>query len=263
MSELLVDRDGSITVFTLNRPEHMNALSRGLREQLKAALTEFEADPDQRVAIFTGAGERAFSAGADLKEMAGAAERRPIAAAPDIDGIARCEKITIAAVNGLAVAGGMELALCCDIRIAVDTAWFGLFEVSRGMIAGVAANLLPRLVPFGTAMDLMLTGERLPAAEALRIGLIQQVVPADELMNAARTKAAAIAAKSPTAVWGTKKVLTFWRDALVTEQHRFYEAVAERVSLSGDYLEGARAFAEKREPRFATGWPRPVSPPVG
>lgn len=264
MGELSIDRDGAVTVFTLDRPGQMNALSHGLRAELRAALAEFESDPEQRVAIFTGAGDRAFSAGADLKEMAdgGQSGRRPIVAAPDLDGIARCEKITIAAVNGLAVAGGMELALCCDIRIAADTAWFGLFEVARGMIAGVAANLLPRLVPFGTALDLMVTGDRLSAQDALRIGLVQQVVPAAELMASARAKAAAIAAKSPTAVWGTKKVLTFWRDALITEQHRYYESVAERVSLSGDYLEGARAFSEKRAPRFAPSWPQPAQPPT-
>ena len=167
------------------------------------------------------------------------------------------EKVTIAAVNGLAIAGGLELTISCDIRIASETAWFGVFEVKRGILAGVAVNVLPRLMPMGAVMDLMLTGDRLSADDAYRLGLVQQVVPADMLMEAAFKKAEMIAQNSQPAVWGTKQILKFWRDALMAEQHRYYQAVVNRVLLSGDVHEGPRAFAEKRQPLFANRWPDP------
>jgi enoyl-CoA hydratase/carnithine racemase len=259
MSDLLVDRDGPVTIFTLNRPRQMNALSRRLRADLESAVHDFESDPQQLVGVFTGAGDRAFSAGADLKEMASetnqAAGPPPVVSVPDLGGVGACEKVTIAAVNGLAVAGGMELSLCCDIRYAADTAWFGLSEVSRGMIAGVAANILPRLLPYGAVAELMLSGDRMSAEEARRLGLVQRVFPAAELMERVLDKARTIARQSPAAVWGTKQVIKFWRDALLAEQHVFYQAVAHRVLLSGDYLEGPRAFAEGRQAQFSQRWP--------
>lgn len=161
-------------------------------------------------------------------------------------------------INGLAVAGGLELALCCDIRVASEESWFGLFEVGRGIMAGVAVNLLPRLMPFGAVMDLMLTGDRLPAADAYRLGLVQQLAPAGTVLEAAVAKAEKIAKQSQPAVWGTKKVLRMWRDAMLAEQQRYYEAVVHRVFLSGDMHEGPRAFVEKREPCFGNKWPDPM-----
>ncbi|MEU9457000.1 enoyl-CoA hydratase-related protein [Streptomyces sp. NPDC048277] len=262
MDDLLVERDGHTTVFTLNRPDAMNALSHTVLAELEEGVREFNADDDQRVAVVTGAGTRAFSAGADLKEMAsdgatGAAV--PMSRQPDIAGVAASEKPVIAAVNGLAVAGGFELAISADIRIAARTAWFGVLEVSRGLLAGVAVNILPRLMPYGTALDLMLSGERLPAEEAHRLGLVQKVVEPEQLMDAALEKASVIASHSQTAVRGTKQVLKYWRDLQLTEQQRMYESVMHRVLLSGDFLEGPRAFAEKREASFAKGWPDPFS----
>jgi enoyl-CoA hydratase/carnithine racemase len=259
MGDLLVDRDGHTTVFTLNRPDTLNALSRAVLAELEEAVREFDADDDQRVAIVTGAGSRAFSAGADLKEMASVGTDLPMTRQPDIAGLAASEKPVIAAVNGLAVAGGLELAISADIRIAASTAWFGVFEVSRGLLAGVAVSILPRLIPYGAAIDLMLSGERLPAEDAHRLGLVQKVVEPEALMDTALRKAAAIAAHSQTAVRGTKQVLKYWRDLQLAEQQRFYESVMHRVLLSGDFLEGPRAFAEKREASFAKGWPDPVT----
>jgi len=261
MNDLQVDRLGHTTVFTLNRPEVMNALNGEIMSKLEEGLREFNADDDQRVAIITGSGTKAFSAGGDLKAMAsGPAQNAvPLSPQPDIAGVAASEKPVIAAINGLAVAGGLELAICADIRIASDTAWFGVFEVKRGFLAGVAANVLPRLMPFGAAMDLMLTGERLSAEDALRLGLVQKVVPAEKLIDTAIEKAAAIASHSQVAVRGTKQVLRYWRDVQLAEQQKYYESVMQRVLLAGDFVEGARAFAEKRETTFATGWPDPFA----
>lgn len=260
MSGILIEKQGHTTIFTINRAERMNALTAAAAADLTAGVADFQADPDQYVAVITAAGDKAFSAGADLKEMADNAaggRRLPVSSWPDIAGIAACEKVTIAAVNGLAVASGLELAISCDIRIASDNAWFGVSEVSRGVIAGVAANVLPRLMPMGAVMDLMLSGDRLTADDAYRLGLVQAVVPRDKLLETALDKAEMIAKNSQAAVWGTKKVLKFWRDAMIAEQQRYYEAVAHRVLLSGDVHEGPRAFTEKREPTFRQAWPDP------
>jgi enoyl-CoA hydratase/carnithine racemase len=260
MTDLLIDKQGHTTIFTLNRPERMNALSSALMRDLQAGLQEFQSDPDQYVAIITGAGDKAFCSGGDLKEMAANAatgKRLPMSPGPDIVGLAACEKVTIAAVNGLAIAGGLELAICCDIRIASEKAWFGVFEAKRGILAGVAVNVLPRLMPLGAVMDLMLSCDRLTAEEAHHLGLVQKVVPPHKLLETAVAKANMIAQNSQAAVWGTKQVLKFWRNALMAEQQRYYEAVMHRVQLSGDVFEGPKAFAEKREPQFRQAWPNP------
>ncbi|MER7687170.1 enoyl-CoA hydratase-related protein [Streptomyces sp. NPDC097610] len=258
MADLLVDKHGHTTVFTINRPERMNSLGGTVMPDLVAGLAEFQRDPDQYVAVITGAGDKAFSAGADLKEMAARTEGGtavPVSRDPDIAGLAACEKVTIAAVNGLAVAAGLEISISCDIRIASENAWFGAFEVEHGFLAGVAVNILPRLLPIGTVMDMLLTGGRLTAEEAHRLGFVQQVVPREQLLETALKKAEMVARKSQVAVWGTKQAIKFWRDALLAEQQRYYEVVAHRVLLAGDLLEGPRAFAEKREPKFRNQWP--------
>lgn len=260
MSDIAIARDGRTTVFTLNRPAAHNAFTRTMIADLTEAVREFNADPDQYVGIVTGAGEKAFSAGADLKTMAVEVEegtRFPVHGWPDLAGLSDSEKPIIAAVNGLAVAGGCEIAISCDIRIASTTAWFGLSEVKLGVIAGVAVSVLPRLMPIGAVMDMLLSGDRLPAEDAYRLGLVQKLVAPEALMDEALRKAATIAANSQTAVWGTKKILKYWRDLMLAEQQGLYEAVAHRVLLSGDIHEGPRAFAEKRAPTFRNAWPRP------
>jgi enoyl-CoA hydratase/carnithine racemase len=259
MPDILVEKLGHTTIFTLNRPQAHNAMTRAMTADLTAAITEFNQDNSQYVGIVTGAGEKAFCAGADLKNMANEVQegsRFPVHGWPDIAGLSDSEKPIIAAVNGLAVAGGCEIALSCDIRIAATNAWFGLSEVKLGIIAGVAVNVLPRLMPMGAAMDLLLTGDRLPAQDAYRLGLVQQLVEPGELLDVALKKAETIAANSQTAVWGTKKILKFWRDLMLAEQQTLYEAVAHRVLLSGDIHEGPKAFTEKRPPVFSNRWPR-------
>jgi enoyl-CoA hydratase/carnithine racemase len=262
MSELKVERRGEVTVMTLNRPERHNSLTLSLAAVLKMALDEFNADESQKVLIITGAGDKAFCSGADLKAMAGEGEGArmlPVAPEPDILGIAACEKPVIAALNGLTIGGGLEIALCCDIRLAADHAWFQLPEPSRGFIAGVAAMILPRLMPIGAALDMMLTGERMSAEEAYRLGLVQKVLPREKLMEEAERKAQLMCVHSRSALAGTKKVLHFWRDLMLTEQHHYYTAIIHRVLLSGDLAEGLDAFREKRAPTFSKGWPDPLA----
>lgn len=262
MTDLLVEKHDHATVWTLNRPHRMNAMGGTLIAELAEAVREFEADPEQHVGILTGAGEKAFCAGADLKEMADSAssgQSLPVATSTDIAGLTACEKVTIAAVNGVAIAGGLELSLCCDIRIASPNASFGAFEVKRGILAGIAVNVLPRLMPLGAVMDLMLCAGQLTADDAFRLGLVQEVVPPGDLLEAALRRAAMISNSSQAAVRGTKQVLRFWRDLMMAEQSRYYQAVMHRVLLTGDVFEGPQAFAEKREPHFSAGWPDPFA----
>jgi enoyl-CoA hydratase/carnithine racemase len=172
VADLLIEKHDHATPWTINRPHRVNTMGGTVLAQLTEAIWEFEADPDQHVAIVTGAGDKAFCAGADLNEMAAEASSRrslPMPSSPDIAGPAACEKVTMAAINGVVIAAGLELSLCCDIRIASENASFGAFEVKRGILAGIAVNVLPRLIPIGTAMDLMLCGGRCPPARSLRV----------------------------------------------------------------------------------------------
>ena len=260
MNDLLVEKHGHTTVFIINRPDHLNAINNAVRSELTEGMAEFQADPNQYVAIITGSGDRAFCAGADLKEMAAAtasASRLPMTSSPDPFGVAACEKVTIAANNGLTVAGGLELSICCDIRIASDHAWYALLEAKRGLLASIGVVTLPRIIPMGAVMDMLLSGDRLTAEEAYNFGLVQRVVPHEKLMDFALEKAEKISSNSQPAVWGAKQIIQFWRNAFINEQQKYYEAVMHRVLLSGDFLEGPRAFAEKREPNFSNRWPNP------
>jgi enoyl-CoA hydratase/carnithine racemase len=248
-----VERHGPVTVAVLNRPERHNALSLAMAAQLEAAVTEFGRDDAQRVLVVTGAGDKAFCSGADLFEMktsVAPGDMAPLAPEQDMSGLNRCEKPVIAAINGLAVGGGLEITLCCDFRLAAEHAWFGLPEVERGFIAGVAAVTLPQLMPFGNVMELMLLGERLPAADAYRLGLIQAVLPADQLMAEAMRRAHRMAGYSPAALRGTKKVLQMWRDQRLEERHRYYQSIMQQVFQAGDIAEGLAAFREKRKAAF-------------
>lgn len=260
MPDLLVERLGHVTVLTLNRPDRLNALGATLSHELATAMSEFDADPEQYVAIITGAGDRAFSSGADLNELASrVASSGPSIGVSSVDlwGVGNSPKPTIAAVNGLAVAGGLELSLNCDIRIAVENAWFGVFEVKRGIMAGIAVNLLARYMPLGDALYMLMTADRLSAEDALRLGLVQKVVPAGRLMEECLRVAEMITANSQVAVQASKRVAYFWRNHAIHESIDYYRAINQRLMLCDDILEGPRAFAEKREPRFTNRWPEP------
>jgi enoyl-CoA hydratase/carnithine racemase len=260
MADVLVTRRDRVTVFTLNRPQKLNAMTRAMGQEFMQAFGDFEADPDQHVAVITGAGDRAFSAGADLTEVAarntGGSGGRPAGATSvDLWGVGRSAKPTIAAINGLAVGGGLELSLNCDIRIAADTAWFGAFEVRRGMMAGIAVNLLARYMPIGDALYMLMTADRVSAEDALRLGLAQRVVPAGSLTGEVMRVAELISQNSQVAVQASKRVAYFWRNLAIRESMDYYRAVQQRLLLCDDVVEGPRAFAEGRPPQFTHRWP--------
>ncbi len=256
MPDLLYEKRERYALFTMNRPERLNALGGTMVADLAEALADFEADPGMRAGILTGAG-RAFSAGADLKEMNqrnvdrgdGPAPRRtfdPASALP----FSRSRKPFIAAINGLCIAGGLERALDCDIRICSTDAWFGLFEAKRGILAGYAIHHLARLVPFGDAMYILLTGDRVAPADALRMGLVREVLAPEELLLRAEAIAGMIASNAPLSVEGSKFMAQQWRQLQIDESYRTGEWVSRAVLNSEDAKEGPRAFAEKREPRW-------------
>ena len=209
MPDCLYEKRGRVAIITMNRPERLNALGGQLREEFKQALDDFSNDPNLSVAIVTGAGEKAFSAGADLKEMAERQARGEPAAKMDISlsfPCSSCPKPVIAAINGLAIGGGMERAMDCDVRICADHATFGLAEARRGIVPGYGIHSLPRLVPFGEAMWVLLSGETLTAQEAYRIGFVQKVVPLAELMPTAIKMAETIADNAPLSLQAIKSV---------------------------------------------------------
>jgi enoyl-CoA hydratase/carnithine racemase len=251
------EKHGRIAYITLNRPEVMNALHLEAHLELAEIWEDFRDDPDVWVAILTGAGDRAFSAGNDLKATA---ERT--ANGSDIQGDKRppfgritrdfhCAKPMIAAVNGVAVGGGLEMALACDIIVAADHARFGLPEPRVGLFAGAGGiHRLAGQLPFKVAMGLLLTGRLFGAEEAHRIGLVNEVVPLADLMTAAERWAAEILKCSPHSVQLTKE------SALDGLQHSVDEALARdrgrvaRLLASADFVEGPKAFSEKRKPQW-------------
>jgi enoyl-CoA hydratase/carnithine racemase len=250
------DKDGKIAIITINRPEAMNAMDRETSQELAEAFQDFDRDDQMLVAILTGAGDKAFSAGADLKKMYGRAEDGKVGEIWDADRQWRLGqrlqvwKPVIAAINGYCLAGGLELALGCDIRIASETASFGCPEVRWGILHGYGALRLPKTVPLSAAMELLLTGDRIDAQEALRLGIVSRVVPAAELMPTARQLAAKICANGPLAVRVTKELAWRGLEMSLEEALRLYAALGALVRASEDAREGPRAFAEKRQPQF-------------
>jgi enoyl-CoA hydratase/carnithine racemase len=256
MPDLLYEKHENYAIFTMNRPERLNALGGTMMTELREALADFTADPAMRAGILTGAG-RAFSAGADLKEMnqrnVDRGDRPAATQGYDLNAampFSRCPKPFIAAINGLCLAGGLERALDCDIRICSTEAYFGLFEVKRGILPGYAIHHLARLVPFGEAMYLMLTADRIEPADALRMGLVREVLEPAALMPRAAAIAEMIAANAPLAVEGAKFMGQQWRQLQVDESYRVGQWVSRAVLNSEDAKEGPRAFTEKRPPRW-------------
>jgi len=221
---------------------------------ISSHLSEIDSNDDIWVGVITGAGDKAFTAGADLVGMHGTAEKAEVGwSSPRptrFDLGLEVQKPLIAAVNGYCLAGGLELALVCDIRIASETAQFGCPEVKWNLLHGYGAQLLPRIVGTSNAMYLLLTGQFIDAVEALRIGLVNEVVPPDHLMRRAHQLAAVICANGPMAIRMTKELALRSRDLSIPDGIRLYQALNRLVELSDDLEEGTRAFAEKRKPEF-------------
>jgi enoyl-CoA hydratase/carnithine racemase len=256
MSQILVARTDYVATVTLNRPEARNALSRALVAELRTALTELGADDRLRALIVAATRESsAFCAGADLVERTKLSPDERLehlhAISAFVEELAAFPTPTIAAVHGFALAGGCELAMACDIRVAAEGAVFGLPEVAVGLMPGAGgATRLPKLVGAGRARELLFTGRRVPVEEAARIGLVDRVVPLTELDAAAMEMAETIAANAPLAVRALKRALRA-SDALPIEEATA-AVLRERIPLdqTKDYLEGITAFAEKRKPRY-------------
>lgn len=253
MSEVLYEKFDGYAVFTLNRPEVLNAFNTALRERFTDCMDDFEADPNMRVGIVTGAG-RAFGTGADLKARSrgedtiqGESERAVRAHAGQFG---RSSKVFIAAVNGPCIAGAFEWTLDMDIRICTPEAYFGLFEVKRGLLAGFGLHRLPRMIPFGEAMYLILTGDKMTAEQALRCGLVHEVVPADRLLPRAVEVAQLILGNHPLGVEGARALARHAVERDAADTRTLAAWVGRSVRNSRDTAEGALAFAEKREAVF-------------
>jgi enoyl-CoA hydratase/carnithine racemase len=250
-----VEREGAVTTVTLNRPEVMNALHSPAHFELHAAFDDFAADPEQWVAIVTGAGERAFSAGNDLKHQAsGGKMESPPSGFAGLTSRFDLTKPLIAAVNGVAMGGGFEIALACDIIIAADTATFALPEPRVGL-AALAGGLhrLPRAIGTKQAMGMILTGRRVLASEGKDLGFVNEVVKPADLMAAAKRWAAQIVELSPMSIRASKQAVYQGLDeptleAAIKGQNR-YPAVAA-LYRAEDFVEGPLAFSQKRAPQW-------------
>ena len=253
---LIYEKKDHIAYITINRPEAMNAMDPETYEELSKAWIDVRDDPDVWVAIITGAGDKAFSAGADLRKTIG----RPIEAwhfwqtqeEQILNRGLEVWKPIIAAVNGYCLAGGMTLLLATDIRVAAEHATFGLSEVSRGILPGNGGTQRTiQQLPYPIAMYFLLTGERMNAEEALRVGLINKVVPLPELMPEAERLARRICENAPLAVRAIKELAIRGQYLPIEYGLRLEQAIQRALAATEDAKEGPRAFAEKRRPRYS------------
>ena len=251
MAELEYEKRDSYAIFTMNRPERLNALGGDMNRQFQEAVDDFTADPAMRAGIVTGAG-RAFSAGMDLKEAAerGAAGGSVVGGRPDQvvprGMFSDNPKPFIAAINGLAVGGGLERALDCDIRICSTAAYVGLFEPKRGIIPGSGVHSLPRVIGMSAANYVLLTADRISPEQALQWGIVSEVVEPDQLMPRAAEIAEMIAENAPRSVEAIKSFIQGWRKEGYDHSYQLYRWAANWVFDSEDAHEGPAAFAEKR-----------------
>ncbi len=258
---IIYEKKDKIAIITINRPEAMNAIDPETSEELGKTWTDFRDDPNLWVAILTGAGGKAFSAGADLKKMIPfLAKLSPFERKeredkfPGFGAITRNLNIwkpMIAAINGFCLAGGLEMAISCDLRVAADHATFGLLEVSRGIIPGAGGTQrLPRMIPVAKAVEMILMAQRIDAQEALRLGLINRVVPAPEVMPTALKMAETILQNGPLAVRAAKEAIVRGLSLPLEEGLRLESVLQSYLLRTEDAVEGPKAFAEKRKPTF-------------
>ena len=244
-----------VATITLNRPDVRNAMNTALREAMLARFTALASDDDVRVIVVKGAGDKAFSAGADIREFVEPLvptqfreQRKRIDFRQAMD---RCPQPIIAAIRGVALGGGLELALACDIRIAADDAQLGLTEVNLAIIpGGGGTQRLPRLIGRGKALEMILTGARIGAAEALRLGLVERVVPAAEVLAAAQDLARELAGRAPVALRYAKEAVVKGLGMSLDDGLRLEGDLSTLLRTTEDRLEGARAFLEKRKPSW-------------
>lgn len=248
------EKEGRIAIFTINRPEALNAVDVSVFQELHDRMVEFRDDPELWVGIITGARTRAFSMGADIKGMLSfTREHRddPGALPPSIMRGLDMWKPLIAAVNGLALGGGLEIVLACDIRIASEKARFGTPEVTLGLIPGWGGTQrLPRMLPWCKAAELLLMGRPIDAQEAYRIGLVNKVVPPEQVMPTAREWAEVICQAGPLAVRTAKESMVRGSGLPLEDGLRLESLLFNRIMDTEDYAEGVAAFNEKRRPVY-------------
>lgn len=256
---ILTDVKGNVLCITISRPEVMNALDLETAEQLKKALIAFRDDSELQVCILTGAGDRAFCTGADMLKTIGKAVIGGVTTDTKIDTTGlnfgyyglNIWKPMIAAINGHCLAGGLGLALMCDIRICSENATFGTVGTSRGIMPGAGqTQRLPRVIPMSATLELFFTSKRIDAQEAYRIGLVSSVVPHIKLMKAAYEMAEAITANAPLAIQACKEACLKGMDLPLAEGIALEVKLGAKLYSTADALEGTTAFREKRRPRF-------------
>lgn len=247
-------KEGKLAIFTILRPEVRNALNMAAINELRETMTAFQDDPEVLVGIITGTGDKAFCAGADIKDtLSFMKEHRhtPEDFPPSLMRGLNIWKPLIAAINGLALGGGLELALACDIRIAADSARFGLPEVGLGLLpAWGGTQRLTRTVPLAKAIELVLMGTIITAEEACRIGLVNKTVPYEELMPTAREWAGVIAEKAPLATQAAKQAMLRGLGMNLEEGMKLEQALNGGLMGTDDFEEGIKAFSEKRKPDY-------------
>lgn len=252
---LLLERDGAVAILTINRPKVLNALNTQTLDELRRAILDLKRDDTVRAVVLTGAGEKSFIAGADINELA---TQTPVSGREHamtgqhiLDLIEHMGKPVIAAINGFALGGGCELAMACTIRMAADTAKLGQPEINLGLIPGYAGTQrLTRIVGRGRALELLLTGDQVTAQEAHRLGLVNRVVPAADLMAEAKKLAATLAAKAPIAVRYILESVHKGVEMPFAQAEVFEATLFGLVASTDDMREGTKAFLEKRKAEF-------------
>lgn len=255
MADLLVRKEGGALVLTLNRPEVLNALSMELAQELRHAITVADGDKSVRTIIITGAGDRAFCAGTDLKQRRGlTAEQKWEQSRSGWDlnqALMNSPKAVIAAISGWCLGGGFELTLFCDLRIAADDARFGWPEMTLGAYPGSgAAIMLPRLIGRSKAKELFFTARRINAQQAYALRLVERVVPRDQLLESALAYALEVENTSPLGLAAVKRAVNFGADLPLDEAAELDQKLRRPLEGTRDYVEGIQAFFEKRKPVF-------------